>query len=262
MHAELSRVFKYYDNEPTLWVAIVTGNGRAFSAGYDLKEAAGIDFIEPDLTGLNPNGEPDCQGVIGGTGFAGLTDRQALADGTQGIKPVIAAVNGIAHGGGFETALACDVIIACDDSDFALPEPKVGLFAGAGGVIRLPRFIPYHKAMSMILTGRRVKADEGFEMGFVSQVVKGGTEEVVAAALEFAEQVLLCSPDAIQASMQVVKKSMAEHYPGDIVGSLRAQRSYPAGVRMNRGPNRIEVRPAYSAETTHAVLLPFAQFAS
>ena len=62
-----------------------------------------------------------------------------LADGTQGIKPVIAAVNGIAHGGGFETALACDVIIACDDSDFALPEPKVGLFAGAAGVLRLPR---------------------------------------------------------------------------------------------------------------------------
>lgn len=163
---------RYYDNEPSLWVAVVTGNGRAFSAGYDLKEAAGIDFIEParapanpnrslisrnasptdclrlqDLTGLDPNGEPDCQGVVGGTGFAGLSDRQALADGTQGIKPVIAAVNGIAHGGGFETALACDVIFACDDSDFALPEPKVGLFAGAGGVIRLPRFIPYHKVL-------------------------------------------------------------------------------------------------------------------
>ena len=79
-------------------------------------------------------------------------------------------------------------------------------------------------------------------MGFVSQVVKGGAEEVVAAALDFAAQVLLCSPDAIQASMQVVKKSMAEHYTGDIVGSMRAQKSYPAGVRMNKGPNRIEVR--------------------
>ena len=79
-------------------------------------------------------------------------------------------------------------------------------------------------------------------MGFVSQVVKGGAEEVVAAALDFAAQVLLCSPDAIQASMQVVKKSMAEHHTGDIVGSMRAQKSYPAGVRMNKGPNRIEVR--------------------
>jgi crotonobetainyl-CoA hydratase len=116
--------------------------------------------------------------------------------------------------------------------------------------------------MSMILTGRRVKADEGFEMGFVSQVVKGGAEEVVAAAFDFAEQVLLCSPDAIQASMQVVKKSMAEHYPGDIVGSLRAQRSYPAGVRMNKGPNRIEVRPAVARQPhRRAVLLPFAQLA-
>ena len=121
---------------------------------------------------------------------------------------------------------------------------QVGLFAGAGGVIRLPRFIPYHKAMSMILTGRRVKADEGFEMGFVSKVVPGGADECLAAALEFAEDVLLCSPDAIQASMQVVKKSMAEEL--SLVGSVRAQRDYPAAVRMNKGPNRLEGPTAFS----------------
>jgi len=79
----------------------------------------------------------------------------------------------------------------------------------------------------------------------VLQVVEGGGEEVLAAALDFAEQVLLCSPDAIQASMQVVKKSMAEHHSGDIVGSLKAQRTYPAGVRMNKGPNRSGFSPLF-----------------
>jgi enoyl-CoA hydratase/carnithine racemase len=71
MHAELSRVMKYYDGNDDLWVAVVTGNGRAFCAGYDLKEAAGLVMLEPDLSDLDPNGEPDCQGVVGGTGFAG-----------------------------------------------------------------------------------------------------------------------------------------------------------------------------------------------
>ena len=87
---------------------------------------------------------------------------------------VIAAVNGVAMGGGFETALACDIIIAAENAIFALPEPRVGLIAGAGGVHRLPRSIPIKKAMGMILTGRRVPAREGFELGFVTEVVPEG----------------------------------------------------------------------------------------
>ena len=164
-----------------------TGNGKAFSAGFDLKSASGLsppEDVTPDLTtGVSLEGEEYCcQGIKGGTGFAGLTDR-------DGIKPVIAggtlnppflhltsiscctaAVNGIAHGGGFETALACDVIIASENADFALPEPKVGLYAAAGGAIRLPRLIGYHNALSLILTGRRVKGEEAVRLGIASQV--------------------------------------------------------------------------------------------
>ena len=135
-HHELEKVWDEFAARDDLWVGIVTGAGeRAFSAGNDLKvQAAGK---------RGPGPAP---------GFAGLTHRFDLD------KPLIAAVNGIAMGGGFEIALACDIIIASENAMFALPEPRVGLIAGAGGVHRLPRMIPQKKAMGMILTGRRVPA--------------------------------------------------------------------------------------------------------
>src|SRR6185312_13255119 len=102
------------------------------------------------------------------TGFGGLTSRFDLT------KPVIAAVNGLAMGGGFEIALACDIIIAAENALFALPEPRVGLAALAGGLHRLPREIGTKKALGMILTGRRVSAAEGQALGFVNEVVKTG----------------------------------------------------------------------------------------
>ena len=137
---ELAAVWDEFAARDDLWVGIVTGAGeRAFSAGNDLKvQAAGR---------RRPNGPK---------GFAGLCHRFDLD------KPLIAAVNGVAMGGGFETALACDIIIAAENAVFALPEPRVGLIAGAGGVHRLPRMIPMKQAMGMILTGRRVPAREGY----------------------------------------------------------------------------------------------------
>src|ERR1700744_5617393 len=149
---ELAAVWDEFAARDDLWVGIVTGAGDgAFSAGNDLKvQASGR---------RRPNGP---------RGFAGICSRFDLA------KPLIAAVNGVAMGGGFETALACDIIIAAENAIFALPEPRVGLIAGAGGVHRLPRSIPIKKAMGMILTGRRVSAQEGFEMGFVTEVVPEG----------------------------------------------------------------------------------------
>src|SRR5260370_36703604 len=97
-----------------------------------------------------------------GKGFGGLANRFAPD------KPVIAAVNGVAMGGGFEIALACDIIVASDKATFALPEPRVGLAAGAGGMQRLSRMIPLKKARGMMLTGRHVPAKEGYERGFVT----------------------------------------------------------------------------------------------
>ena len=160
---EFSAVWDEFAERDDLWVGIITGAGeRAFSAGNDLKvQAAGK---------RRPNGP---------NGFAGISHRFDLD------KPLIAAVNGVAMGGGFETALACDIIIAAENALFALPEPRVGLIAGGGGVHRLPRMIPMKKAMGMILTGRSVPAREGFELGFVTEVVPQG--QALEAAKRWAD---------------------------------------------------------------------------
>jgi crotonobetainyl-CoA hydratase len=183
---ELAAVWDEFAARDDLWVGIITGAGeRAFSAGNDLKvQAAGR---------RRPNGP---------NGFAGITSRFDLD------KPLIAAVNGWAMGGGFETALACDIIIAAENALFALPEPRVGLIAGGGGVHRLPRMIPMKKAMGMILTGRRVPAREGFELGFVTEVVPQG--QALEAAKRWAAMVLECSPMAVRASKQASYRGLGE----------------------------------------------------
>ncbi len=175
---ELAEVWDEFAARDDLWVGIITGAGdRAFSAGNDLKvQAAGK---------RRPNGP---------RGFAGICHRFDL------WKPLIAAVNGWAMGGGFETALACDIIIAAENATFALPEPRVGLIAGGGGVHRLPRMIPMKKATGMILTGRRVSAKEGYELGFVTEVVPQG--QALEGAKRWAAQILECSPKAVRASKQ------------------------------------------------------------
>ncbi len=177
---ELAKVFDDFAANPEQWVAIITGAGdRAFSAGNDLKFQASGGKME-----------------IPASGFAGLTSRYDLN------KPVIAAVNGVAMGGGFEIALACDLIIASDNAMFALPEPKVGLAALAGGLHRLPRQIPVKHALGMILTGRRVPATEGKALGFVNEVVPQA--ELMAEARRWAEMTLECSPMSIRASKEAV----------------------------------------------------------
>ncbi len=181
---ELAAVFDDFAQDPDQWIAIITGAGeRAFSAGNDLKfQASGGQVSVPD------------------SGFAGLTARYDLA------KPVIAAVEGIAMGGGFEIALACDLIIASESATFALPEPRVGLAALAGGLHRLPRQIGTKQAMGMILTGRRVGAAEGKELGFVNEVVPRG--QSLEGAQRWASEILACSPMSIRASKQAVYEGL------------------------------------------------------
>ncbi len=175
---ELARVFDAFEADPELWVAIVTGAGdRAFCAGNDLKvQAAGgeLEFTK--------------------AGFGGLTSR------TTCVKPLIAAVNGVAMGGGFEIALACDLIVASERAVFALPEPRVGLAALAGGIHRLARQIPLKPAMGMLLTGRRVAAQEGHALGFVNEVVPH--DELLVAARRWADQILECAPLSVRATKQ------------------------------------------------------------
>jgi enoyl-CoA hydratase/carnithine racemase len=204
-HEELDAVFSAFAADPDQWVAIVTGAGdRAFSAGNDLKvTAAGGRKSWP------------------ASGFAGLTQRFDLD------KPVIAAVNGIAMGGGFEIALACDLIVAADTAVFALPEPKVGLAALAGGLHRLPREIGPKRALGMILTGRRVSAEEGKALGFVNEVVPAGA--LMDAARRWAEDIMAASPMSVRASKQAVYRGLAEPTLED---ALKNQMAYPAVAAM------------------------------
>ena len=183
---ELAQVWDEFAARDDLWVGIVTGAGpRAFSAGNDLKvQASGKRRPNPSQ------------------GFGGIANRFDLD------KPLIAAVNGVAMGGGFEIALACDIIIAAENAIFALPEPRVGLIAGAGGVHRLPRMIPQKQAMGMMLTGRRVGAAEGFALGFVTEMVAEG--QALAAAMRWAGLILECSPKAVRASKQAFYRGMME----------------------------------------------------
>jgi enoyl-CoA hydratase/carnithine racemase len=219
-HFELGGVFDEFAADPSLWVAIVTGaGGKAFSAGNDLKhQAAGGELGTPP------------------SGFAGLTQRFDLA------KPVIAAVNGVAMGGGFEIALACDLIIAAENAVFALPEPRVGLAALAGGLHRLPRMIPLNQAMAMILTGKRVSAEEGEMLGFVNEVVPEG--EALAGAKRWAQQILECSPMSIRASKETVYRSLDQ--AGGIEGGIKAQRAYPAVAALYASEDRVEGPKAFA----------------
>ena len=216
-HFEFDNVFNEFASDPDQWVAIITGSGdRAFSAGNDLKyQAAGGSRERPD------------------TGFAGLTNRFDLN------KPVIAAVNGYAMGGGFEIALACDLIVASENAVFALPEPRVGLAALEGGLRRLQRIIPQKQALGMILTGRQVTADEGQQLGFVNEVT--APEELLTAARRWADQILECSPMSIRASKQSVHQGLTEPRLEDAMRTV-----YPAVQSLYNSSDFIEGPLAFS----------------
>ncbi len=222
-HDELSAVWDEFQENPDLWVAIVTGAGdKAFSAGNDLKyhaEYRAKHGTRPPATAK---------------GFAGLCNRVDLD------KPVIAAVNGFAMGGGFEIALACDIIIASDQARFALPEPRVGLAAGAGGMQRLSRQIPLKKAMGMMLTGRHVPAQEGYELGFVTAVVPHA--KLMEEARRWAGLILECSPMSVRATKNVVMRAL------DVPALETAMRNmnYPGYVAMTQSEDTVEGPKAFA----------------
>ncbi|HEX3701391.1 MAG TPA: enoyl-CoA hydratase-related protein [Phenylobacterium sp.] len=218
-HFELAEAFDGFAADPDQWVAIVTGAGeRAFSAGNDLKhQASGGKMGSPP------------------SGFAGLTSRFDLA------KPLIAAVNGVAMGGGFEIALACDIIVAAETATFALPEPRVGLAALAGGLHRLPREIGTKRALGMILTARRVSAAEGQALGFVNEVVPAG--ELMTAARRWAQAVCELSPMSIRASKQAVYQGLAEP---SLEAAIKGQNKYPAVAALYASEDFVEGPKAFS----------------
>jgi enoyl-CoA hydratase len=162
-------------------VLVLTGAGGTFSAGMDLKGF---------LTGDSPLAE--------GRGFGGIVERPPA-------KPIIAAVEGYALAGGFELALACDLIVASSESKFGLPEVKRGLVAGAGGLLRLPRRIPYHAAMELALSGDHYPASRLVELGLVNKVTSPG--EALAGARELAAKIAENAPLALAATKRVIVES-------------------------------------------------------
>ncbi len=211
-HPEMDRIWDDFVADRDLWVAILTGAGeRAFSAGNDLKYTAE---------------HPEQKHITSESGFAGITSRFDID------KPIIAAVNGFAVGGGFEIALACDIIVAADHARFGLPEPRVGLIAGGGGLHRLPRHIPLKIAMGMILTGKQITAEEAHRLGIVNEVVP--IKELMPAAERWAAAIMECAPLSVRASKEAAM--------GGLGMPLKEafDKKYPAIARFADSKDRIE----------------------
>jgi enoyl-CoA hydratase/carnithine racemase len=219
MHRELERAFDDFAADDEQLVCVITGAGRAFCAGSDLKAAS--------TTGLPADYPPH--------GYAGLIERFDLT------KPVIAAVNGVALGGGFEIALACDVIIASEEAGFGLPEPLVGAVALGGGVHRLARQIGLKQAMGMILASRRVGAEEGLRLGFVTEVVPAG--DLDAAVERWCRDILRGAPLAVRASKEAVMRGLDEP---DLASAIDGQRAYPAFARWRTSDDLDEGMRAFA----------------
>jgi len=183
---ELYAAFKALNDDPALRVGIITGTGRFFSAGWDLGAANDGEAVDADH---------------GPGGFAGLTEYFSLT------KPVIAAVNGLAVGGGFELALAADLIVASDTAKFWLPEAQLGMLPDSGGLLRLPKAIPARLAREMILTGRRMDAAEALALHLVNRVV--APDALLDAALELAGAIAKSAPLAITAAREILRETEA-----------------------------------------------------
>jgi enoyl-CoA hydratase/carnithine racemase len=185
---ELSQAWDDFEQDNDVWIAIITGAGdRAFSAGMDLRYRAANE------------GE---RVAMPGSGFGGLTNPRERSV----AKPIIAAVNGYALGGGLELAMACDIIIAADTAQLGLPEAKRGIVPGAGGMHRLPRQIPFRVALGYMLTGRHMTAQEAYQWGLVNEVVPAA--ELIATAEKWAREILECAPLSVRAIKQAATLGM------------------------------------------------------
>jgi crotonobetainyl-CoA hydratase len=220
---ELHDAFARLRDDSELGVGILTGAGqRFFSAGWDLKAAAA--------------GAEDPGTDFGPGGFAGLTEMFDLD------KPVIAAVNGLAAGGGFELVLACDLIVAAEHAELFLPELSLGVVPDAGGAQRLPRRLPWFVAMDLLLTGRRLGAAEAERRGLVRSVVPGA--ELMNEARRLAEQIASCPPLVVQATKEIARRG--EGLSVEETFAAMAAGRFPAYSRALAGSDFLEGAQAFA----------------
>jgi len=216
-HLELKEIWEDFRDDPEVWVAILTGAGeRAFSAGNDLKATAERTAAGTDVQG---RARPP---------FGRITRDFDCP------KPLIAAVNGVAVGGGLEMALACDIVVAADHARFGLPEPRVGLFAGAGGMHRLARQVPLKHAMGLLLTGRIIQADEAYRIGLVNEVVP--LADLIPAAERWAAEILECSPFSVQLTKEAVLAGLTKTVDEAIAGDAERVDRLLASADFVEGP--------------------------
>jgi len=178
---QLAAAMDAMDDNPEVSCGVLTGNGRGFCAGMDLKAFVSGEFPS-----------------VPGRGFGGITEQPPK-------KPVIAAVEGFALAGGLELALTCDLIVSAEGAKFGIPEAGVGLFAGAGGLLRLQRVVPYPVAMRMALTAQPIRAEEAQGYGMVAEIAPKG--EALAKAIELAEQIANNAPLGLIASKGLLRES-------------------------------------------------------
>ena len=223
---ELYDAFVRLRDDSKLRSAVLTGGGeRFFSAGWDLKAAAEGEAVDAEHS---PGG------------FAGLTEFFDVG------KPVIAAVNGLAFGGGFELALSADLIVAADHAEFALPEVQLGIVADSGGLLRIPARVPRAIALEWLLTGRRISAEELLRWGIVNRVVPAS--ELLATALELAETIEQSAPMAVAAVLEIVRET--EGMPVDDAFGLLRDGELPIYRAMQHSEDALEGPRAFAEKRT------------
>ncbi len=222
-HQEMAEIWNDFRDDPEVWVAIVTGAGnKAFCAGNDLKYTAQHAGESRTLLPLG--------------GFGGITNQ------FECWKPIIAAVNGYALGGGMEIVLACDIVIAAEHARFGLPEPTVGLTPGAGGALRLPRQVPLKVAMGMMLTGRHITAQEAYRIGLVNEVVP--ISELMPTAEKWAQDILRCAPLAVRATKELAMKGLDLPLPAALNFETQERRKMRASEDYFEGPKAFSEKRA------------------
>jgi enoyl-CoA hydratase len=195
------------DDDPELWVGVLTGTDSLFSAGTDLRNGAGA--------GTERGGE------------YGLIRRRR-------IKPLIAAVEGVAFGGGFEIALACDVIVASTTARFALPETRRGVVATSGALFRVMRALPLHVAKELLITGAELDAERGHQLGLVNRVTAPG--QALSGALQVADDICASSPVSVRATLAAIAAQLEEddqrgwHATADAISNVRAGQDMAEGI--------------------------------
>ncbi len=218
---KMGEVFAGFRDDPDLRIAIITGGGsKFFSAGWDLKAAAGGEAVDSDY---------------GVGGFGGIQELPNLN------KPIIAAVNGMAVGGGFELALSADMILAADHASFALPEIKAGTLADAA-TLKLPRRMPYHVAMDLLLTGRWMDVAEAHRWGLVNEVLPA--DRLLDRARDLARMLAAGPPLVFAAIKEVIRES--EDLPFHTALKMTYEKKFPTVTTLYSSEDQLEGARAFA----------------